>query len=309
MARHSTMDLRQIEYFVRVAELGSFTRASIALNIAQPALSRQIRLLEVELRQPLLIRNGRGVTLTDAGQRLMEHGRGILYQVERTREEMSMLRGGLTGRIAIGLPPSLSKSMAVPLVRAFKKIMPEATLAVSEALSTAMVDALVAGRLDIALLYNPTPSPDIDLSPLGEQELFLVTSAALTTDLTTGDPITLVRLADTPLITPSPHNAIRRFIESELANIKRRPNIVLEIDSISAILDLVADGAGSAVLSRNAVRSLGDPHCFTIHPIIEPDLRIKLFLATSARRPATQMQRTMMNLIETEVTQHFVGTL
>lgn len=299
------MDLRQIEYFVRVAELGSFTRASIALNIAQPALSRQIRLLEVELRQPLLIRNGRGVTLTDAGQRLLEHGRGILYQVERTREDMSMLRGGLTGSITIGLPPSLSKSMAVPLVRAFKHLMPDATLAVSEGLSTGMVDALIAGRLDIALLYNPAPSPDIDLSPLGEQALYLVKSTALDTDLSTDSPVSLARLADIPLITPSPHNAIRRFIESELANIKQRPNIVLEIDSIGAILDLVADGAGSAVLSRNAVSSLGASHCFTVHPIVEPELRIKLFLATSTRRPATQMQRTMMSLIEQEVAEHF----
>jgi len=70
------MDLKQIEYFVRVAEMGSFTRAAIALNVAQPALSRQIRLLEVELRQNLLKRNGRGASPTEAGLLLLEHGRG-----------------------------------------------------------------------------------------------------------------------------------------------------------------------------------------------------------------------------------------
>ena len=75
------MDLKQLEYFVRVAELGSFTRASSVLDIAQPALSRQVRLLEVELRQNLLLRNGRGVTTTEAGKLLLEHGRGILHQV------------------------------------------------------------------------------------------------------------------------------------------------------------------------------------------------------------------------------------
>ena len=83
------MDLKQIEYFVRVAELGSFTRASVALNIAQPALSRQVRLLEVELRQNLLIRNGRGATTTEAGKMLLEHGRGILHQVQRAREDLA----------------------------------------------------------------------------------------------------------------------------------------------------------------------------------------------------------------------------
>src|SRR5215208_4163183 len=80
------MDLRQLEYFVRVAELGSFTRAAVALDIAQPALSRQVRLLEVELRQTLLVRNGRGATPTESGKVLLEHGRGILHQITRVRE-------------------------------------------------------------------------------------------------------------------------------------------------------------------------------------------------------------------------------
>ena len=97
------MDLMQIEYFVRVAELGSFTRASVVLDIAQPALSRQVRLLEVELRQNLLMRNGRGATPTEAGKLLLEHGRGILHQVERAREELGRVRGALAGRVAEAL--------------------------------------------------------------------------------------------------------------------------------------------------------------------------------------------------------------
>ena len=87
------MDLKQLEYFIRVAELGGFTRASIALDIAQPALSRQVRQLEVELGHTLLIRNGRGVTLTESGKQLLEHARGILYQVSRTREELGRVSG------------------------------------------------------------------------------------------------------------------------------------------------------------------------------------------------------------------------
>ncbi|MFZ9440589.1 MAG: LysR family transcriptional regulator, partial [Hylemonella sp.] len=91
------MDLKQLEYFVRVAELGSFTRASGVLNIAQPALSRQVRLLEVELRQALLQRNGRGVTTTEAGRLLLEHGRGILHQVARAHEDLGRVGGALAG--------------------------------------------------------------------------------------------------------------------------------------------------------------------------------------------------------------------
>lgn len=115
------MDLRQLEYFVRVAELGSFTRAAIELDIAQPALSRQVRQLEVELRQTLLLRNGRGALPTEAGKLLLEHGRGILHQVQRARDELDRLRGGLHGRVAVGLPNSLARVLTVPLTRAFSR--------------------------------------------------------------------------------------------------------------------------------------------------------------------------------------------
>ena len=122
------MDLKQIEYFVHVAELGSFTRAATVLRVAQPALSRQVRSLEVELRQPLFDRNGRGVTLTEAGKRLLAHGRGILQQVERARQDLEDQRGAATGHVAVALPPSLSRALTGPLVELFRKRFPRATL-------------------------------------------------------------------------------------------------------------------------------------------------------------------------------------
>ena len=129
------MDLKQLEYFVRVAELGSFTRAAISLDVAQPALSRQVRLLEVELRQTLLTRNGRGAVPTEAGQLLLEHGRGILHQVALAREELGAARGALAGRVSIGLPPSLSRLITVPLTHAFRKALPQAQLTLTEGFS------------------------------------------------------------------------------------------------------------------------------------------------------------------------------
>ena len=128
------MDLRQLEYFVRVAELGGFTRAAIALGVAQPALSRQVRLLEVELRQTLLARNGRGAVPTEAGQVLLEHARGILHQVDRAREELARLRGGLAGRVTLGLPPSVARALAVPLLQGCRQQLPDARLSITEAL-------------------------------------------------------------------------------------------------------------------------------------------------------------------------------
>ncbi len=296
------MDLKQLEYFVRVAELGSFTRAAIALDMAQPALSRQVRFLEVELRLNLLTRNGRGAVPTEAGKLLLAHGRGILHQVERAKEEMGRVRGALAGRVAVGLPTSLARLLTVPLTRAFRVQMPDATISISEGLSVAMQESLLNGRLDIAVLYNAQSNSDIDIVPLQNEDLVLVQTRppGLPEDPAPG-PITLRDLAQLPLVIPSRPNAIRMHIESEMINIGCRPRIALEIDGVSAILDLVADGAGSAVLSRNAVAHSIRPSAFSVRAIHEPVLRTKVSLATSSLRPTTLTQQATIALIRNTV--------
>jgi LysR family nitrogen assimilation transcriptional regulator len=298
------MDLKQIEYFVRVAELGSFTRAAVALDMAQPALSRQVRLLEVELRQNLLVRNGRGATPTEAGQLLLEHGRGILHQVERAIEELGRVRGGLAGRVAIGLPSSLARVLTVPLTRAFRQQMPDAALSIREGLSVDLQQSLVSGRLDIAVLYNAQSSADTDISPLMEEELLLVQARppGLPED-PPPPPIALHAVALLPLVIPSRPNAIRMHVEAEMANIGCRPLVALEIDGVAAILDLVADGAGSALLSRHAVASSIRPSAFTTRAINQPALRTKVALATSSLRPTTLTQQATLALIRSTVAQ------
>lgn len=298
------MDLKQIEYFVRVAEMGSFTRAAAALDVAQPALSRQVRLLEVELRQNLLARNGRGAVPTEAGKVLLEHGRGILHQVERAREELGRVRGALAGRVAVGLPPTIAKVMAVPLVQAFRKEMPEAALSISEGLSSAMIESLTSGRLDIALIYNASPAPGIELTPLLDEDLFLVqarppgaAAGAAKQGKGQAKALPLTELARTPLVIPSRPNAIRMHVEAALAQAGLLPTIALEIDGVAAILELVADGAGSAVLSDAAVRTSGRPQAFSMRPIGTPRLRSHLFMAASSLRPSTLTQKSTQDLI------------
>lgn len=291
------MDLKQIEYFVRVAELGSFTRAAAALDVAQPALSRQVRQLEVALRQNLLVRNGRGAVPTEAGKLLLEHGRGILHQVQRAREELGRVRGGLAGRVAVGLPPTIAKMMTVPLIHAFRKAMPDATLSISEGLSSAMTESLASGRLDIALIYNATRSPEIELTPLLGEDLFLVQAGAGRASKPARKAVTLNELARLPLVIPSRPNAIRMQVESALAEAGLRPDIALEVDGVAAILELVADGAGSAVLSAAAVGTSGRPQAYTMRPVGSPRLRSQLSMAVSSQRPTTLTQKSTQDLI------------
>ena len=292
------MDLKQIEYFVRVAELGSFTRAAVVLNIAQPALSRQVRLLEVELRQNLLVRNGRGATPTEAGKLLLEHGRGILHQVERAREELGRVRGALAGRVAIGLPTSVARVMTVPLTRAFRNELPEVRLSISEGLSGTILGGLNSGHLDLVVLYNAQPSRETDVAHLLDEDLVLVRARppGLLEDPPPG-PIALSEVAQLPLVIPTRPNAIRMHVESEMAQIGCTPQVALEIDGVSAILDLVADGAGCAVLSRNALLNSPRPSAYTAQAIGIPPLRIALSLATRLQRPSTQVQKASLDLV------------
>ncbi|NJS36906.1 MAG: LysR family transcriptional regulator [Brachymonas sp.] len=301
------MDLKQLEYFVRVAELGSFTRAAQQLRIAQPALSRQVRLLEVELRQNLLLRNGRGALPTEAGQLMLEHGRGILHQVERAKEELGRARGGLSGRVSVGMPTSVAKVLAVAITRQFRASMPQATLALQEGLSVGMQEALLNGRLDIALLYNATRAPEIEIMHLLDEEMYLVQAPQADTKPKAGaaaiQPVALKALADLPLVIPTRPNAIRNLVETELGKIGIKPLIALEIDGVSAILELVADGAGAAVLPQSAVggvissaaTSAQANQRFRVQPIT--GLHARLSLAVSALRPNTLTQRAMQELI------------
>lgn len=289
------MDIRQIQYFVRVAELGSFSRASIVLNIAQPALSRQVRMLEVELRQTLLTRTGRGVTTTDAGRQMLEHGRGILHQLERAREDMSRVNGQLTGQVTVGVPPSIARSLVLPLTRAFRTRMPSARLSVRESLSSHMQEALVAGRLDMALLYNMTPTPELEAIPIREELLYVVGPPKARDSLP--DALTLRDLAALPLVMPGRPHAVRMVVETVLANAGYKPCVALEIEGIPTILDLVCDGAGYAVLPMSAVATSARCDAFHTWRVTPQSLMTRLCIASSARRAFTQTQKATLELL------------
>ncbi|MFM2121198.1 MAG: hypothetical protein RL722_2666, partial [Pseudomonadota bacterium] len=212
------MNLRQLETFVQVAELGSFSRAAAVLAIAQPALSRQVRALEIELHETLLTRNGRGVSLTEAGQRLFEHSVAILQQVARAREDMGASRDQPVGHVTIGLPPTLARQLTVPLVEAFKAQLPRATLAIVEGLSAHMSEWITTGHVDLGLLYNPEAEPALQLEPVQEESLCLVTRAeagALHDAVIT--PLPLRDLPAHGLIVPERQHVFRRLLDTQAA--------------------------------------------------------------------------------------------
>jgi LysR family nitrogen assimilation transcriptional regulator len=290
------VDLRQLEYFRHVAELGSFTRAATYLSVVQPALSRQIRALETELGQNLFDRNGRGVILTEAGKRLLEHARGILTQVERARQDLEEHRSADAGHLIIGLPPSLGRSITVPLVAEFRARFPKATVATVEGLSTYILEWLAVGRVDCGILYNATPSPQLDLVPLCEEPLYLM-SARPTGVARKATPVQLADIASFPLIIPSRPHAMRMAVEHALASVGRKIQVALEIESISAIIELVGQGYGHAVLPMTAVHSSTWSESLVARPVANPKLSSSLWIATASQRPRSSILRKAVQLI------------
>jgi len=302
------MDLKQLDYFVRVAELGSFTRAASVLRVAQPALSRQVRSLEVELRQPLFDRNGRGVTLTEAGKRLLAHGRGILQQVERARQDLEEQRGAAAGLVSIGLPPSLSRTLTTPLVEVFRARFPKATLSVVEGLSTYMLEWLMQGRIDCALVYNATPAAAFDLQPVVDEDLYLV-SARRGAGLV-GRPVPLAEVAKHELVIPSRPHAIRMRAEAALAEAGLKPHVALEVESVPAILDLVVRHPLHAVLALNAIVGSARERELAARPIVAAGgkrLATTIWMASSAQRPRGPLLEQALPLVRSLVEAHVAG--
>jgi LysR family transcriptional regulator, nitrogen assimilation regulatory protein len=293
------VNLKQLEYFIHVAELGSFSKAALVLDIAQPALSRQVRALEIDLRETLLLRNGRGVTLTEAGQRLFEHGTAILQAVAAARTDMGASRDQPTGRITVGLPPTLSRQLTLPLIDAFRRHCPQGRLAIVEGLSSHIVEWIATGRVDVGLMYNPEAQPALDIRPVLEEPLCLVSPLAPQVDL--ADPPT-VALADLPgfaLIAPERGHAIRRLLESQAVLAGVRLNIAWEVSSIAAIIDLVAAGYGHAVLHASAVTASGRADQLRVRPMVQPRLATVLCLASSShKRPGPLMRQTSRLLVD-----------
>ena len=289
------MNLKQLEYFVQVAELGSFSKAAVVLDIAQPALSRQVRSLETELKQQLFLRNGRGVTLTDAGKRLFDHSVAVLQLMAHAREDLGASRDEPVGRVTIGLPPSMGRQLTLPLMDRFKKELPAARLAIVEGLSTHIVEWVTTGRIDIGLVYNPEAQAGLEITPLLQEPLGLVSHAPRGKRKRAALPaLPMKELSRYPLIVPERVHAMRRLLETQAALAGIKLDIAWEVSSVASIIDLVCAGYGYAVLTASGVAASARSGELVMRRLVEPTPVSVLCLAISAhRRPTPLTQHTM----------------
>ena len=289
------MNLRQLESFVRVAELGSFSQAARVLDIAQPALSRQVRQLETDLRETLMLRNGRGVSLTPAGRRLFDHGVLILQQVAQARADLGAQRDAPVGQVTIGLPPSVGLRLTRPLIEAFRTQLPGARVSIVEGFSAHIAEWITGGRADLGLLYNPEPVPALEITPLLREPLCLVQPRPARSSKAgrraTAATVKLRELVDYPLVLPERTQSLRRLLQTQATLAGVTLDIACEVSSIPAIIDLVCARMGHAALTESAVAASGRAAELCTRRIVEPELPTVLCLAQSATKPPTPLIR------------------
>jgi LysR family nitrogen assimilation transcriptional regulator len=252
--------------------------------LTQAALSRQVAQLEAELGTELFRRNGRGLVLTEAGQRLLDHVPIILRQIALAERAVRGSIGPAQGTLVLGLPPSLARTVVVPLIDAFREQLPEVTLRTVDGLSANLVELVGIGKLDCSVVYNQPPSDVAELRLLADEELYLVAGPMIQrAGKALPRSLTLADVAALPLVTAGTTNAVHAALATAMAALGLKPQVVHEIENLTAILDLVRKGYGSAVIPLSGVHPcIGDPK-LRLHRITKPVLRCSLSVATPAR--------------------------
>jgi LysR family nitrogen assimilation transcriptional regulator len=280
------MEFLQLQYFVRVAEQGGFTTAALQLGITQPALSRKVRALEVELRTHLFRRTGRGAQLTPEGRRFLDHARGVLHGADAAMRSVRKGAASYEGRVALGLPPSVGKLVIPPLVSEFARRFPKASVSVVEGLSHALYDQLLTGRLDFAVTRNPAPSPHLSIELLTTEAFYLVGAKPVGRS---GHPVTLSDLVGLSFIMPTAPHSFRQILEAAMARMNTVLNVNYEIDAVASLLDLAAAGLGYTLIPDSTLRTVPVPRHLSWQKIAAPELYTRLCFITPARRPEAQL--------------------
>ncbi len=233
------MTLIQLRYFVHICSLGSFTRASEQLHVAQSALSRQIALLEDELGTPLLIRQGHRLDLTRQGTQLLEHARRVLDGVEELRKAVGP-RCTPEDLIRIGYNPSLSDTLVIPAMIETRKKHPETRFQLSERLSQELTRALMEDQLDVALMSAPAPDPGLVVIPLFWEYMWVLSAPGRAR--VGGVVHSLESIRELPLVQTTADSLPRRFLQDKSVQDRVPLNVRVECDSLTSIKELVSKG-------------------------------------------------------------------
>jgi DNA-binding transcriptional LysR family regulator len=281
------MDLKQLKAFLTVAEQGNVTRAAEMLHLVQPAVSRQIRLLEEDIGQPLFARERHGMVLTESGRSLLGYARRALLELDRARVEISGAASGVVSGLAtLGLLPSTIDVLSSPLVAAVAAQYPAVRMRIAMGYAGTLRRWLASGEVDAALLYGAERSAEIDCTPLVEEPLWAIGQRGA--GLRANRPVPLAQLASRPMVLPSAPHGIRALVEHACATGKITLQISAETNALSVQRALVLGGHGLTILPPIAVAHELRSGQLCGAPLVDPPLVRTIVLALPADRPVGQ---------------------
>jgi DNA-binding transcriptional LysR family regulator len=272
------MDLRSVRYFIQIADCGSITRAAGNLGVAQPALSRQLRAMEEELGMPLLVRLPRGVRLTAAGRQFLDHCRRALRELDRGKEELRANRDSPRGQVILGVSPTLGPLLVPGVVERVRRQCPQVALKIVEHFSTLLFDGLLTGRIDVALLTNPSVTRALRFTPLISEPI-VVLAAPQPRDARRF--YTLAELSRTPVIVTE---AIRAIVDDQIGRYGARLNVDIEVNAVEAIGRLLLRGVGPALMPISTFHSEIASGRVVAFPIADVNVQRSLVLAHPVER-------------------------
>jgi LysR family transcriptional regulator, nitrogen assimilation regulatory protein len=291
------MDLKQLRAFVTVADTGNVTRAAALLNLVQPAVTRQLRLLEDDLGVDLFQRERHGMVLTAAGKSLLVHAHRVLLELERARAEIIASDAQVAGLVTVGLLPSTCEMIASPLVRAVADTYSGIRVRLAMGYAGDLQHWLEAGDIDVALLYGVEREPHIQSTSLVEEPLWVVGPPAA--KLTRRKPVALSALTGKPMILPSGPRGIRTLVDHacRIANVTLLT--VAETNAMTVQKSLVLGGHGFTILPPIAFAAEFADRRVTAAPLVTPLLKRTIAVALPANRMVGEhVQRTVEILVK-----------
>lgn len=245
------MTLTQLRSFLAIASAGTMSAAARQIGTAQPALSLQLAKLEEELGQPLFLRHGRGMTLTEAGQRLRGRAAEIMRHVDLARNELAGNAESPVGTVALGMATAANMAVSVELLVEARRRFPAIKLHLVESMSGFLLEWVERGRIDMAVVYDVPSNAALTVEPLREEELYLIVGPDA--PLRFEGRISFASLGELPLILPGIQHRLRELIQRKAAANGISLVTLADVDSTYTIKKLVSRGEGLSILSRHAV--------------------------------------------------------
>lgn len=283
------MDVHQLKTLIHVAELGSLSKAADRLNIAQPALSRQIRMLEQEIGQTLFERHGRGMLITEVGREVLAHATRVMAELEAIRAAASEARSSFRGAVSIGLTSTASEIATVPLATRIKTAHPRLAVRFVSAFSGHVIEWLQRGEIDVGVAYDPLPMRSLRVRSVLSEALLLIGAGDERLDLAAA--IAFASLGGRPLVLPSPRHGLRTIVD----DCARRAGIVLtpsvEADTLGGMIALVRAGFGPTILPLAPIYAQVRRGELSAAPLVDPAPRRRVVLAFPADRAISPAAR------------------